>query len=193
MDALEVVYLCCFFVGLGFAIIMGLLAGVFGGGGDVDVGGDVDFGGDVGGHDGGLHSGDMVHFSPVSPVVLATFVSTFGGAGIIFKKVGWAPYIQIPAAFGAAFLVAGLVFLGFYKLFQLTQHSSEARQADLIGIEAQVTVRIPIDGVGQIGYTVGSSRYTAPTRALDGKEIGTQSIVKIVKIVGNIFYVERVT
>ena len=195
MEIIDIVYLVCFFLGLGFAIISGLLSGVFSGGAEahVDVpGGHVDVGGGHGdaGHGGGADG--TVHFSPMSPVVLAMFISTFGGAGIIFKKVLALPLMaHIPLALISALGMAAAVFYLFYKVFMVTQSSSEARTAEVVGMEAEVTVPIPHEGLGEIAYTIAGARYTNPARTADGKELPAHAMVRIVKLSGNTYIVQK--
>lgn len=195
MEVIEIVYLICFFLGLGFAIISGLLSGVFSGGAEahLDVGGgDAGAGG---GHGDAAHGGAMdgtVHFSPMSPVVLAMFVATFGGAGIIYKKVLDLPLAaHIPLALVSALGVAAAVFYVFYKIFAVSQSSSEARSAEVIGMEAEVTVPIPHEGLGQIAYTIAGTRYTNPARTADGKELPAHAMVRILRLVGNTYIVQK--
>jgi len=179
MEWIEIVYLICFFLGLGFALISGLLSGVFGGG-DAHV--------DAGGHD--AHVGD-IHFSPLSPVVIAMFVASFGGAGLILKRVGLPLYGHIPLAALSGLVVGAIVFYFFWKIFSTAQASSEAHVDELVGTEAEVTTPIPANGVGEITYIVKQQRYSAPARAMDNREIPTRAVVRIAKIVSNTYYVER--
>lgn len=190
METHETIYLICFFVGLGFAIISGLLSGVFGGGHDGIGHADLSGHADVGGHD--VAGGD-VHFPLLSPVTISMFLASFGGTGMILEKLGWSVLAQIPVATFSGVAVAGAVFYLFYKVFSITGASSAARESDIVGTEAQVMTKIPVDGIGEISYTIGVSRFTAPARSVDGKEIGAPSLVKIAKVVGNSFYVERLT
>ena len=183
MDTLETVYLICFFVGLGFSVLSALLSGVFSHGlghGDVH-------------HDLGGHADGQIHFPLLSPTTICMFVTSFGGTGIVLKKLGWPATAHVPVAALSGFVVAGLVFLFFEKLFRMTGASSLARESEIPGTEAQVTAPIPLHGVGEIAYTIGTSRFTAPARAEDGKEIGMQCVVRIARIVGNICYVKRLT
>jgi membrane protein implicated in regulation of membrane protease activity len=182
-DTIEFVYLVCFFLGLGFAVISGLLSGVFSGGAEAHV--------DAGGAHGGVADGS-VHFSPLSPVTLATFIASFGGAGIIFKKVlGWPAAAHLPLAAVSAFAVAGVVFWLFYKMVSSTQASSTAREGEAIGLEAEITVPIPPDGVGQIAYTVAGLRQTGMAKTADGKELPAALTVKITKQIGDTYVVEK--
>jgi membrane protein implicated in regulation of membrane protease activity len=181
-DVLEFVYFVCFFLGLGFAILSGLLAGVFTGGGE----GHVD-----GGAVGGPHEGH-VQFSPLSPVTIATFIATFGGTGILLKRLlGWPAILHIPVAAVAAIAVAGALSWLFYKIMASTQSSSLASAEEMIGLEAEVTVPIPHGGLGEIAYTVRGARFTNPARTVDDKELPARTTVKIVKQVGNSCIVQK--
>ena len=134
-----------------------------------------------------------IHFSPLSPVVLAMFVSTFGGAGIILKKYLQLPAVgHVPLALISALVAAGVVFWLFHKVFALTQSSSESRADEVVGLEGEVTVPIPHLGLGEIAYTVGLSRYTNPAKTEDGKELPAHTPVRIVKRVGNTYFVQKV-
>ena len=192
MELVEVVYLVAFFLGLGFAVISGLLSGVFSGG--HEVAGDVDVSGGhihVGHHDVG--HGDAVGLSPVSPVTIAMFIVSFGATGMILKKwVGMEAYLHLPLAALSGFVVAAAVFYLFSKVMKATQASSHALQNETVGIEAEVITAIPADGVGEIAYNVRESRLNAPARTVDGKELPARSIVKIVKVVGNTYLVDKV-
>ena len=176
MPVIEIIYFVCFLVGLGFAVISGLFSGF---GGDVDAGG------------GDLDIGDAAGVSPLSPVVLATFIATFGGTGIILLKFKIPIYLQIPIAAGAALVLSAGGFYVFWKVVSSTTSQSQPTMDDVIGIEAEVTTPIPSNGLGSISYTAKEQRYQAPARSLDNSEIPARAIVRIVKVVSNTFYVER--
>ena len=197
MEAIEVIYLVCFFVGVGFSVISLLLAGVFSGAegvGDMDAGGmDVDVDVDVDGGDAPDGTGGTeVSFPLWSPSTIALFVGSFGGVGYILKQSDLPLMVQIPAAAASGVVLALMLAYILYRVFQLTGGSSAEGLSEVIGIEAQVSTAIPSDGVGEISYSVGMNRRTAPARSVDGKEISARSLVKIAKVVGNIFYVQRV-
>lgn len=191
MDLMEVVYLVSFFLGLGFAIISGLLSGVFSGSGemagDVDVtGGHIEAGGHV------VAQGDSVHLSPISPVTIAMFIATFGGTGIIMKKYFLLPvFAHIPIAAASGFVVAAGVFYLFYRINKMAAGSSAPRIDEAIGVEAEVTTAIPANGMGEIAYALRESRFNSPAKTIDGKELPAHAVVKVVKIVGGTYFVER--
>jgi membrane protein implicated in regulation of membrane protease activity len=194
MHGIELVYWVCFFLGFGFAVMSGLLAGVFSGVGHDGVG-HLD-----GGHDGGHgaghgagHGDGSVRFSPFSPVVLAMFIASFGGTGLIFMKfLHWPLAFHLPISAISGLAIAAVVFAFFQKIFSVTQSSSESIAGELVGQEAEVTVPIPHLGLGEIAYTVGETRYTNPAQTADGKELPAQTLVKIVKLSGTTFVVQKV-
>jgi membrane protein implicated in regulation of membrane protease activity len=196
-DVLEFIYLVCFFLGLGFALLSGLLAGVFTGhaGAHIDTGGHLDAGGGADG-DGaidGAHSSGHVHYSPLSPVAIALFISTFGGVGILLKKAAYPLYIHVPAAAFSGMLVGGLVSYAFYRIMLATQGSSHAREHEAIGTQAEVTIPIPHVGLGEVAYVLRGSRYTNSARTVDGKELPVHTVVKIVNQVGTTFIVQKIS
>lgn len=187
MTGLEIAYLICFFLGLGFAVVSALLSGVFAGGdGHMDASGAPDIHADGGLTDGG------VHFMPLSPVTLSMFLASFGGAGIISAKYfHLPPQYQLPIAAGAGFAVSLVVGWLMFSLVKAASSSSTVRVADLIGLDAEVSISIPKDGMGQISYVRGG-RQTAVAKSVDNSDISMGSVVKIVKVVGNTYLVERV-
>jgi membrane protein implicated in regulation of membrane protease activity len=186
--AMEVVYLVSFFLGLGFAVLSGLLSDVFTGGAHIT--GDIDLTAGDGAH--GLDAGG-VHFPAVSPVTISTFVASFGGTGIILMKLKpeWGWYIHVPGSVVIALGVTSLVFLFFYKIFGNVTVSSAPREADLIGLEAEVTVSIPKDGAGKIRYIAGGRSFTGVAKTQDNSEIKQGEKVKIARIDGHICFVSR--
>ena len=188
MDLAFLIYLVCFGVGLLFALVSGLLGGVFGGH-------DVHGGHGAGSHaEGGFADHEMPGFAPLSPTTLASFVTAFGGLGMVFHSIRAtrSPFVSGPLAAIGALGVAALVFWLFSTLFRKTQASSEGRVSKLVGLTAVLNTSIPVNGVGEIAYVQGGSRYTAPARAEGGGLIPHGSTVKITRIVGAEFFVTQV-
>ena len=182
-------YLVCFGVGLLFTIVSAFMADVFGG---HDVGGGHE---GAGGHaEAGFGVDDMPGFSAVSPTTIASFVTAFGGIGMVlskFEKTS-SPWVSVPLSALGGFVIAALVLGLFRTVFRRTQASSEARVAKLVGTTANIITPIPANGVGEIAYVSGGTRYTAPARSVSGAEIGNGAVVRIARVVGSQFYVENV-
>jgi membrane protein implicated in regulation of membrane protease activity len=193
MDGMELIYWVCFFLGFGFAVVSGLLAGVFSGtAAHLDIGGHADLAHGAHGDVGHGESDGSVHFSPLSPVVLAMFISAFGGVGLILMKyLHWPLPAHLPLAALSGFVIAGIVFALFHRVFSVTQGSSESIAREMIGQQAEVTVTIPHQGLGEIAYVSRETRYTNPAQSADGKELPTGTTVKILKLNGPIYVVQK--
>jgi len=181
------IYAICLVVGLTFTIIS-VLAGHFFGGHDAHVAGS-------GGHaEAGADTSDMPGISIFSPTVMASFVTAFGGFGLIFTQFPKtsSAVVSAPLSVLGGLVVAGVLLVFLRAVFSHTQSSSESKVAALIGSEANVITPIPENGVGEIAYVVGGTRYSAPARAENNVAVANGKTVKITRIVGTQFYVTSV-
>lgn len=197
-DTLNCVYFALFFVGLGYAIfvvITGGLSDVNMPDVDIDVpqislGGDVEIPGagvSISGAEvpaGGLDAPD-VSVSPISPITIATFVTVFGGIGVITTQLfevspGMSLVISLLSGLGCA----GLMYLFYSQFLIRSQGSSELRRGELVGVHAQVRVPIGESSPGQVTYVTKSGRMSSTARSLDGKPIARGQFVEIVRSIG---------
>jgi membrane protein implicated in regulation of membrane protease activity len=181
-------YTVCLIVGLLFTVVSAALGHFFGGhdGGDVGTGGHAEAGFDDSGIPG---------ISFFSPLVLACFITAFGGLGIIFSgiKPTESVWLSAPLSVGGAFVIALFVLWLFNLVFTRTQSSSESHVATLVGQSATLITPIPENGVGEIAYVQGGTRYTAPARSEHRGAIPQGQTVRINRVVGTQFYVESVS
>jgi len=181
-----IVYGICLVTGLIFTLIS-VMAGHFFGHGDHVAG--------SGGHvEAGADASDAPGISIFSPAIIAAFITAFGGFGLIFSQFDdtSAAEISAPLSLFGGLAVAGLLLVFLRSVFSHTQSSSESHVARLIGAEANVITPIPENGVGEIAYVVGGTRYTAPARAENNLSVGNGKTVKITRITGTQFYVTSV-
>ena len=181
MDVL--VYSICFGVGFLFAVVSAFFGHLFGGHDvHVDVG--------TGGHaEAGFDDSGVPGISIFSPTTICCFVTAFGALGLILNRLGASPWISAPLAVVGAVIVAGVVMTVFSAIFKRTQSSSESHVGALVGVKATVITPIPADGVGEIAYVQGGTRYTAPARDDNAQSIANGQSVRIVRIVGPQFFV----
>jgi len=176
------VYLFCLVVGFVFVLVSAVFGHAFGDHGHFDSGGGhADAGGDGGG------------VSMFSPIVMASFVTSFGAFGLIFNelKLTQEPLVSVPLSLVCAFLVA-LVLVGVLsKVVRAADSSSESQVATLVGQPATVITAIPAGAVGEIAYVQAGTRYTAPAREESGALVPTGAAVTITRIVGSQVYVAR--
>lgn len=182
---LFLIYLTCFGLGLVVAIISAFFADAGGHDGHVDL--------HAGHAEAGFDAHDMPGFSALSPTTLSSFVTAFGGFGLIFSKIEAtsSPWISVPLSLIGGLAVAAGVFVLFNKIFHATQSSSEGRVGQLVGHEATIITPIATGGAGEIAYVQGGSRYTASARAEDSRTIAAGATVRIVRVVGTQFYVSN--
>jgi membrane protein implicated in regulation of membrane protease activity len=135
----------------------------------------------------------MPEFAPISPVTIFMFVTCFGGAGMILTRIGAtnSPWIHLPLSLLAGFGGAAVVFAIFSKIFSMTQSSSELRVAGMVGLSATVIIPIPENGMGEIAYVIGGSRYNSPAREETGQPVASGAEVKIMRVVGGTYYVKK--
>lgn len=178
------VYAVCFGVGLLFA----LLSLAFGHLGHVHV----ELGHEAGAH-GHAEAGSGVHdmpgFAPVGPTTIATFVTAFGGLGMILTRSDALHRLSGVIAAAGALAIAASVGWGFSLVFRWAQASSEGRIAEVGGLSATVITPIAPGGVGEIVYVQAGTRYSAPARTEDGTAFANGAVVKITRVVGTQFYV----
>jgi membrane protein implicated in regulation of membrane protease activity len=181
-----IIYTACLALGLLFTIISAFTSHFFGGhDGHMDVG--------TGGHaEAGYDHSGVPGISFFSPTVLSCFVTAFGACGLILTKIDATKsvWISAPISAVAGLIMATLAFLLFNWMFEKTQSSSEVRVASLVGQTASIITPIPANGVGEIAYVQGGTRYTAPARTETGSSVSAGKPVRITRIVGSQYFVE---
>jgi membrane protein implicated in regulation of membrane protease activity len=199
VNTLNCVYFALFFVGVGYAIFIVITGGlshidmpdVHVDIPHVDLPGDVDIPGaniDIGGPDLQVHGIDApdVTVSPLSPITIASFITTFGGIGVLstqFFSVD--PRLSLVFATIGGLIISGLMFAFYSQVLIRSQGSSEVSRSELIGLEAEVTVPIGESAAGQISYETKAGRMTSIARSVDSQEIGRGRFVRIVRFIGS--------
>ncbi|MFN2226309.1 MAG: NfeD family protein [Anaerolineae bacterium] len=198
MGTLSCVYSVLFFLGLGYAIFITITGGLADVDlpdvdidvphidlpGDVDIpGADIHVGGGEG-FSGGIDAPD-VSVSPLSPITIATFMTTFGGVGLITTQFfGVDGRWSLLWALGSGLALAGLMYVVVSQFLIGSQGSSEVKAAELVGIDAEVTVPIGTQNPGQVVYVTKSGRMTSMARSATGEPIPRGEFVTIVHVQG---------
>lgn len=161
-------FFICLGVGGGF-VILSLIFGQIGGALDADI--------DVGG------------VSPFKPVLIALFLTVFGGLGLIFLPIF--PFWWMVAGFSAlgGLILAALVFRFVIVPLHKWQNTSAHEKQSLIGVAAKVAEGIPQGGFGKITYTYNDKIMSGPARSENGNGIERGSNVEIVYIERNTYHV----
>lgn len=169
------VYLGLLGLGVIYALVAGA-AGMIGDGGDVHV--------DASGH---LDAG---HASPLSPTLIATFITGFGGGGAVAHYLlEWRIVPGLLTATGCGIALAGAAFAIMESIFKQTQAGAEFREEELVGRDAEVITAIPPEGAGEIAVIVKGQREALSARHADGGAIPKGRLVVIDKIAGSTAFV----
>ncbi len=197
LETLNCVYFALFLIGVGYAlfiVITGGLSDVHLPDVDVDIPhvdlpGDVDVPGvDIhigdGGAAGGIDTPDVA-LSPLSPITVATFITTFGGVGVLTLQLfNMDPRLSLLLATLSGMGAASLMYVAVSQFFVRSQASSEIRQGELVGLQGEVTVPIGEDTPGQVTYVTRTGRMSSMARSVDGQPIPRGKLVTIVRTIG---------
>jgi membrane protein implicated in regulation of membrane protease activity len=194
MGAVTIIYLASLVTGFLLALVTVLAGDIFGGDHDIgvdhDLGGGVDAGHDVAMDVGHAELGAGASVSPMSLPVVASFLTFFGGTGLVADQGMKTPAIMsVPLAGLVGVGVAALAFFGLAKLFLTTQGTAHGRIAEMVGLDGEVITPIPAEGVGEIAFDFKGSRRNQSARSESGEEIKKHAMVKITRVVGNTCYV----
>ncbi len=154
---------------------------------DVDIPG-IDFSVD---HDISFDHGS-VDVSALSPITIASFVTSFGGLGLIGTQLLGIPDTSslVFAASGAA-LIAGGMFLFYSRVLVAGQGSSAVQLNQITGKTAEIIIPIPQNGLGQVALVARGTRSTWSARSADGNPLPSGTIVTIEAVTGNTLIVSR--
>jgi len=167
---LSVIFFICLFVGAGFVVISALL-GQLGGAFDFDL-------------DGGI-------VSPFKPILIAFFLTVFGGLGLIFLPIFPMAWMVIGVAAAGALGLSWLIFRFVITPLYRWQNTSAHDRQSTIGTTAKVAEHIPQGGYGKITYTYDDKIMSGPAKSEDGNEIERNAMVEIVYIEKNTYHVRQ--
>lgn len=158
-------------------------------------------GGDLNGQD--VHSGDPGGVSHsilswfaiiINPLVAVSFLTVFGGLGIMgVKFFKWMDIIVFVAAITAAVIISAILYNFVVKPLYKSENTSDVSRERLIGVPAEVTTDILENGFGTIKYTVNSIKYTGPAKHIEEKPVKQGQRVVICKIENNTFLVSELS
>lgn len=171
------VFIGCLAFGIVYAAVSGFLdaEGLDGGGTDADIGADST----------GIPS-------PLSPLVIAGAIITFGAAGLIGKVgFGLSDIVSTAISVGFAGAIGTAIFFGIVRLLHNSQSNSAFSKNDLVGMEADVITPVPESGLGEIACVINGTRYTFSARSAYAEPIPKGERVKIKAIDENTAWVTR--
>lgn len=128
----------------------------------------------------------------INPLVAVSFLTVFGGLGIMgLKFFKWIDIIVFIAAITSAVIVSAVLYNFVAKPIYRSENTSDVSRAQLVGTPAEVMTDILASGFGTITYTVNSIKYTGPAKHIDEKALRQGQKVVICRIENNTFFVSE--
>jgi membrane protein implicated in regulation of membrane protease activity len=169
-DALDVIFLGCFFFGLLFtagALVLGV----------ADIGGDAEADAD----------GEL---GPLNVSTVLAFVAWFGGVGYLARN-GLGAFAVISLVLAIAGGAAGAYLVWWLlRTLKRSEQYLDPKDYELPGTLAKVTSGIRVDGVGEIVYEQAGVRQVSAARSLDGRAIARGTEVLVLRTAGGIAFVQ---
>ena len=133
-----------------------------------------------------------VGVSPLSPITIASFVTSFGGLGLMGTQLLSIsePSSLFLAGVGAA-AIAGGMFLFYSRVLVAGQGSSAVQLGNVGGKKAEIITPVPKNGLGQVALVTRGTRTTWAARSVDGEPIPRGAVVTIKTVTGNTAIVSR--
>lgn len=146
---------------------------------------------DFPGHD-LFDAGDHGDGAPILNLkVILGFIAGFGAIGwVLSGYVGVSFLGTLLAAFGAGIIFAGIL-APLIAYLQSQGRSEVFRLEDLVGEQATVTSRIPVQGIGEVQYLKNGATHTALARCEQIVSIAQGALVKIEQVREGVFYVRE--
>ncbi|PYG88729.1 uncharacterized protein DUF1449 [Ruminiclostridium sufflavum DSM 19573] len=129
----------------------------------------------------------------LNPIVAVSFLTVFGGIGILGESYfKWNDIITLVFSAASGIIVSTLLYNFIAKPIYRSENTSDVSRNELIGTAAEVTTDILAEGFGTITYTVNSIRFTSPAKHIEEKAVRQGQKVVICKIESNIFYISEI-
>lgn len=170
-------YVVLLAIGVTYALIAGTLGWLFDSGhADTQV--------DASGH---LEAG---HPHWLSSTIVATFITGFGGGGVLVHYLlAWPRLAGLAVATASGMALAAAAFGVLELIFKQTQAGSEFGSEEAVGREAEVITAIPAGGTGEVAYVVRGQREQAAARSTSGEGIPRGCPVVIERVTGSTVHV----
>jgi len=165
---MNVIFFICLGVGAGFVVISALLGQI---GGIMDI--------------------DGAAVSPFKPILIAFFLTVFGGVGLIFTPIFPLAWMAIAIAAASGLGLSYLIFRFVVIPLNRWQNTSAHERQSIIGVTAKVAETIPQGGYGKITYTYDDKIMSGPAKSEDGNEIARNTVVEIIYIEKNTYHVRE--
>lgn len=133
--------------------------------------------------DGALDFLSVEGYSLFRPTVIASWITVFGGAGMLLNKYTQLGNITVLIV---TFLIATALAVGLYLIYIRPMEQSENSVGfsiyELSGLIGEVLVPIPHNGFGEVIVQVGAARSHHIAASFDGTPIPSEARIIVVEV-----------
>lgn len=131
-------------------------------------------------------------FRKLSPMVVATFVTVFGGAGLLllhYTAIG--AFLTVVGAVVAAVAISVGVYYAYVRPMENSENSTSFSMSELSGRICEVLVPIPPRGYGEVLVKVGAGHTNQIAASFDGETLAAGTRAVVVEVRDDTLYVAR--
>ncbi|WP_019639869.1 hypothetical protein [Paenibacillus fonticola] len=135
---------------------------------------------------------DAISLDFLKPIILASAVTTFGGAGILLLRyTGLGPVPVVVLSILIALFMSIAIYFVYVKPMENSENSTGYSTAELPGKLGEVTVPIPAEGFGEVmvNFVAGNTLHIASS--WDHQEIPAGTLVVVVDSSDGVVQVSR--
>lgn len=133
--------------------------------------------------------------SPASSRVVFAGLTAFGGFGVIGSALDWPLGLTLLFALAGFVLASAGIFLGVVVPISRQQGSTRVLRSAYAGLEVEVGIEIPAQGVGQVTFEdpTSGALVTEAASSADGRRIPTGAQVRVIRVTGRGVVVEAIS
>jgi|SRR5579859_1674785 len=126
----------------------------------------------------------------LSPITVSSFVTAFGGCGLIaLGLLNASPQWSLAWATGGGLVMAVVAHFAFGYFLLAPQGSSDVQRSDILGAVGEVTTPIPASSLGEVAFVAQGGRVSYPAKSATGTGIARGTTVVIEQIVSGVVVV----
>ena len=126
----------------------------------------------------------------LSPVTVSSFVTAFGGFGLIaLGLLNTSPQASLVWAAGGGLVLAIIAHFAFGYFLIAPQGSSDVQLSDIVGAVGEVVTPIPVGSVGEVAFVAQGGRVSYPAKSANGGAIARGTTVVIEKLISGVVVV----
>lgn len=132
-----------------------------------------------------------VMVSPLRPTVIATFVTSFGGIGLMCQTLRMEIFLTVVVSLIVAFSLSFLLYRFIIIPLIKAQNTSSPKKKQLIGYKATLNLGIHGDSFGEIIYVINGNSFNSPAKSVNNEDISRGAEVIIIDIKDGVFFVQN--